>query len=480
MMNSLKSTWRQAVLQWIGAGNRHGAAHRRSHKPTRLGVESLETRTLLSATSPSGDEPLDFHVFADDGPGAYAARYEQEGPLAGSWGEEAVGGVYEEPASVASSLDWESPARHAAWASPENAPLRATPFAPQVVYIVRLVRVTNSSPLRVSAPPTTGLGSPLGGGQTDVTNAVSSSGKQPLRAQAASNGGNSPAGEAPLKVVASSVAERSPAFLPVVSSQTQTTARDQSPLLRALESRDAVFRALAASTAKHGVENSQALKQGDAEDDGSVDIAADDAEAEADAVNLNDLAFDDALESTSLRDATEQQADAIAAILEQLAAARPEHRSQPQRGDAVDLQSPNEPVTSTADGETVAEELGGMILLRATAGDAISASGDDVSIGLGEVQTAPVGMQAEIGLYQAFGVAAGAAVGDVPAAAALPVKTTTPPAGADDHNGRESTSEPTASTASSEAVITASVVSLTVAASGLRTRIYPQMRRERR
>jgi hypothetical protein len=475
MMNPLKSAWRQVVLQWIGAGNRRGVAHRRSQKPTRLGVESLETRALLSATSPSGDEPLDFYGFPDDAPGGYASPYDQDGPLAGSWSDDSIGSVYDEPLS----LDWRSPRHHAAWAPPEDAPLRATTFAPQVVYVVRLVRVTTPSPLRASAP-TTGLGSSLSGGQTDVPSAASSSDKPPLRAKAPVSGGSSAASDSPLNIVASTVAERSTAFLPIVSSQSQTTARDESPLLRALESRDAVFRALAASTANHGVENSQALKQDDADDDGSVDMAADDSEAEADDANLNDRAFDDALESTSLRDATEQQADAIAAILGQLAAARPEHRSQTHRADAADLQPPTEPAVPTADGESIADERGGMILLRATAGDAILASADDVYGASGEAPTAPVGMQAEIGLYQAFGVAAGEAVDDVPAAAAMPVKPASPQGGADDQNGRNSTPAPTASTASPEAVVTASVVSLTVAASGLRTRSYPQMRRERR
>jgi hypothetical protein len=121
-----------------------------------------------------------------------------------------------------------------------------------------------------------------------------------------------------------------------------------------------------------------------------------------------------------------------------------------------------------------------MILLRAAAGEAILAIADNAYGALGDTPTAQVGMQAEIGLYQAFGVAAGDVVDDVPAAAAIPVKTTTPQGGAGDQNGRDSTTEPTASTTSPEAVVTASVVSLTVAASGLSTRSYPQMRRERR
>jgi hypothetical protein len=117
-------------------------------------------------------------------------------------------------------------------------------------------------------------------------------------------------------------------------------------------------------------------------------------------------------------------------------------------------------------------------LLNAAPADAVFAGAGEDGADPSDSPRNAIGMQAENGLYQAFGVAADVPVGDVPAAAALPVKITSPK-GADRQDARETTSEPTAS-AFSEAVVTASIVSLTVAASGLRTRSYPQMRRERR
>ncbi len=409
MEKSRRRRWPE-VLSWMNAPRARRSTKISSRPTTRLSVETLEARSLLSAsTAPPAGMGDDFACSIQPAPDFFvgAGVDGQSAPATWEHGDLArIDGQYVMLAPPHSL---------------EHFVLAGT--AGTYVYAIRA-----SAPLAGHAPDEPGpvlarnnLNAPIGAGSS------ASEGPIAAKAPAGGSGGDDFANGALLGGFANTatIGQRPirtpspllPPSMPDSSADGGDAVESTSPLLRALESRDAVFQALAARGA--------ALRSSDLADS-LFTPARDGVLAEGDAAAESDdyvkLTDDGDLEGFSLRESTDLQIGAVRRILDQLELETSPTETQPQaaRSDVADaaaivLPPPDEPPTAA----TQSDAEGGMILLRTGAavnGQLIVAGGTDAVDASGEPSTT-VAMEAAVGFYQAFAVASDDAQLNLPAAA---------------------------------------------------------------
>jgi hypothetical protein len=417
------------------SGPRRGGA-RRAVGSSRLAVERLELRSLLSAVTPWQNDAATPHwedaAADDDGGWEHHAppHYDAPAPRGDAYG---ISGLLGNPADAPPASRLAASSRTESSPATLSRPLALRVQSATTTYVIYVVR-TSPAALGASSSPGSVGGDFAGGDVGSTSGRGDAGGSKPPAALTAPPGAKLAFDPPPLRTetalaASTAIANVLGAGSPAARARESAAARrdDASPLLRALESRDAVFRALASVAATR----TRDLAAGLTAPAASMPPAR---RLGHDPTDESEGEESDRGEQLTLRELTEAQSRDIEGILRRLAAhARAEsagHAARPARGDAaessttVDVASGAVERASAADAALAAAGAvappGGMILLHAA--DEADGPGGALAVQaavVDEALAAPLAFDAAVGSYRALAVGVGPApAAETPAATA--------------------------------------------------------------